>query len=70
MTDDPKSKRENDRSLDEELEESFPASDPPSSSTPGGGAGAPGRDGRRRGERPADPGRLRRGSGGMPIRDE
>lgn len=70
--DDPKSKRQQDRELDEELDDSFPASDPPSSSSPGGGVGAPDHDvkKRRSGDRPADPGRLRRGSGGMPIRDD
>lgn len=44
MADHPKSKREKDRDLDDELEDSFPASDPPSSSTPGGGSGAPDHD--------------------------
>ena len=41
MTDYPKSKREKDHDLYEELDDSFPASDPPSSSTPGTGSGAP-----------------------------
>ncbi|MEQ8816462.1 MAG: hypothetical protein RLO51_01110 [Thalassobaculum sp.] len=44
MTDNPKTKQEQDAELDEELEDSFPASDPPSSSTPGGGSGAPDHD--------------------------
>lgn len=69
MTDD-KSKKQQDRDLDEELEESFPASDPPSSSTPGTSPGAPSHDRERDDDdRPADPGRLKRGSGGMPIRE-
>lgn len=73
MTED-KSKKQQDRDLDEELEESFPASDPPSSSTPGAAPGAPdhrrsGEAGRPADERPVDPGPLKRGSGGMPIRE-
>lgn len=74
MTDDGKSKREQDRELDEELDDSFPASDPPSSSTPGTGSGAPDHDAPKKEKsthplnRPADPGPLRPGSGGMPVR--
>jgi hypothetical protein len=44
MTEDPKSKRQQDQELDQELKDSFPASDPPSSTTPGGGPGAPDHD--------------------------
>ena len=79
MTGDPKSKREKARELDEELDHSFPASDPPSVSTPGTGSGAPShddddgdgdrKDGEYRPRRsPVDPGGLRPGSGGMPVR--
>ena len=73
MTEDRKSKREKDQDLDDELEDSFPASDPPSSSIPATGPGAPDHDDRKQRrsrplDRPADPGRLRPGSGGMPVR--
>ena len=44
MADRPKTKREQDRDLDDALDDTFPASDPPSSSTPGGGSGAPDHD--------------------------
>ena len=37
----PKSKKEEDRQLSRELEESFPASDPPASTQPGGGITGP-----------------------------
>jgi hypothetical protein len=71
-SDDTTSKRKREDELDEALEESFPASDPPSTSVPGSGEEDP--KGEKRDEdakrRPADPGRPRRGSGGMPIRDE
>lgn len=67
MSDD-KSKKQQDRDLDDELDDSFPASDPPSSSTPGASPGAPDHD-RTGKSRPADPGKLKRGSGGMPIRE-
>jgi hypothetical protein len=39
--DEKKSKKEEDRELSEELEMSFPASDPPSSTQPGGGITGP-----------------------------
>jgi len=67
MTDD-KSKKQQDEDLDDELDDSFPASDPPSSSTPGTSSGAPDHDKGGK-DRPADPGKLKRGSGGMPIRE-
>ena len=37
----PKSKKEKDRQLSRELEESFPASDPPASTQPGSGITGP-----------------------------
>jgi hypothetical protein len=37
----PKSKKEEDRQLSRELEESFPASDPPASTQPGSGITGP-----------------------------
>jgi len=71
---DQKTMRRQDTELDDELEETFPASDPPSSTVPGSGPGAPNRandeDEAAPVEWPADPGRPRRGSGGMPIRDD
>lgn len=48
MTDDNKSRREKDHDLDEELDDSFPASDPPSSTVPKPGADTPhDKDGKR-----------------------
>jgi hypothetical protein len=40
-TEDRKSKTEEDRELTRELEQSFPASDPPSTTQPGGGITGP-----------------------------
>jgi len=37
MTEDTKSRRQQERELDQELDDSFPASDPPSSIVPGSG---------------------------------
>jgi hypothetical protein len=39
-----KTKRDQERRLDESLEETFPTSDPPSESQPGGGITGPGDD--------------------------